>query len=113
MKTVGRAGQSFGGMIALLLARGAYAQGFTAPQNPGLPVTDLPTGLANIINTVLLLVGVIALGFIVWGGFKYIYARGDEREIESAKGTIVTAVIGIVVIGIAAAIINFVIGAVV
>jgi len=89
----------------------AHAQ-FTRPQNPGLPVTDLPTGLANIITTVLLLVGVIALGFIVWGGFKYIIAKGDEPEIEAAKLTITGGIIGIIVIGLALAIVRFVFQAV-
>lgn len=112
MRTIARTGRMLGGVIALLVACDAYAQGFTPPQNPGLPVTDLPTGLANIITTVLLLVGVIALGFIVWGGFKYIIAKGDEREIESAKLTITGGIIGIIVIGLALAIVRFVFQAV-
>ncbi len=84
------------------------AQGFVPPQNPGLPVDDLPAGIAGIIRVALLLVGVLALGFIVYGGFAYITSRGDERGVEAAKATITTAVTGIVIIGLAYAIVEFV-----
>lgn len=88
-------------------ARGAFAQ-FEPPPNPGLAVEDLPSGIAGIITTVLLLVGVVALGFLVYGGFKYITAQGDERQIDEAKKTISGAIIGIVVIGLALATVRFV-----
>lgn len=86
----------------------AQGQGFRPPPNPGLPVTDLPSGIAGIIRVALLLVGVLALGFVVYGGFVYITSRGDEREVESAKATITKAVTGIVVIGLAYALVEFV-----
>ena len=40
-------------------------------------------------------------------------AHGDSGQVDSAKEVIIYAVIGIVVIGIAAALVNFVVGAVV
>lgn len=84
---------------------------FTLPPNPGLPAGSLPSLIARIVQSALLLVGVIALGFIVYGGFRYIMSRGDEREVETAKNTITYAVIGIIVIGLAYAIVTFVVGA--
>ena len=78
-----------------------------------LNATPLPVLILFVINTALFLAAVVALGFIVWGGFKYMIARGDEREVETAKGILVGAIFGLVVIGIAAAIVNFVIGAVI
>lgn len=77
-----------------------------------LPGAPLPLLILWVINTVLVLAGVVALGFLVYGGFKYITARGDEQETTEAKQTITGAVIGLVVIGIAAAIVNFVISTV-
>ncbi len=115
MRTIARVGRGLGGTIALLLAHGAYAaqEGFfTAPPDLGLPAKDLPGAILFIINFVLVLVGVLALAFLVYGGFKYITSRGDETEVEGAKSIITNAIIGIVVIGIAAAIVNFVIQAV-
>lgn len=82
---------------------------FQLPDAPeGLPTGDLPSLIAQIIQTALILVGVLALGFIVYGGFRYIAARGDEREVETAKSIITYAVVGIVVIGLALALVQFV-----
>ena len=89
----------------------AHAQ-FKLPDPPkGLPTGALPSLIARIVQVALLLVGVIALAFIVYGGFRYIMSRGDEREVETAKNTITYAVIGIIVIGLAYAIVTFVVGA--
>lgn len=93
-----------------VVARGQFEPG--AAEEVGLPSTPLPLLISSIINTALILAGVVALGFLVYGGFRYITSRGDEGEVESAKDTITYAVVGLVVLGIAAAIINFVVRAV-
>jgi len=91
--------------------RPAFAQ-FKLPDKPeGLPGGELPALIAQIVQAGLLLVGVIALGFIVYGGFKYILSRGNESEVEAAKSTITYAVVGLLFIGAAYAIVSFVIGA--
>lgn len=74
---------------------------------------ELPETILGIINFVLILVGVLALAFLVYGGFRYIASRGEEAEVTVAKQIITNAVIGIVVIGIAAAIVNFVVDAII
>ena len=78
------------------------------PSKAGFPVTDLNTGIQGIIRASLALVGVLALGMVVYGGFKYIMAKGDERETEEAKMVITASVIGILIIGLAYAIVVFV-----
>lgn len=88
----------------------AQAQGFGyIPSNVDVSKTPLDELIFNIITYALILVGVIALGFLVYGGFLYITSHGDENQIDQAKKIITYAVIGIVVIGIAAALVNFVI----
>ena len=81
-------------------------------QGYAAPARDLPTSLLFIVNFILGLVGILALVFLVYGGFRYITSRGDDTEIEAAKGMIRSAIIGLVVIGIAAAVVNFFIGSV-
>ena len=99
--------------VTFLVPLFVHAQfGQQVVQGYGAPARDLPGTILFIINFVLVLVGVLALAFLVYGGFKYITSRGDETEVEGAKSIITNAIIGIVVIGIAAAIVNFVIGAV-
>lgn len=89
----------------------AHAQ-IGGPPNVGLPSTPLPQLIIQIVNFALILVGVLALGMIVYGGFLYITAGGDEKQVGKAKTILVYAIIGIIVIGVAAALVNFVIDAV-
>lgn len=44
------------------------------------------------------LIGVITLVAIIWGGFKYMTAFGDEKKTEAAKKIILGAIIGVVLI---------------
>ena len=76
------------------------------------PARDLAGTIRFIINFVLGLVGVLALAALVYGGFRYVTSLGNEDAIEAAKGAITNAIIGIIVIAIAAAVVNFFIGAV-
>lgn len=75
----------------------------------------LPGGLQNLIGKLiqaaLTLVGTAALAYLVYGGFLYITAAGDEKQISKAKTILTYAIIGIVVIGLSFAIVQFVIGA--
>lgn len=110
------------GVLGRLSRRGMFVMLAAAPMavsalDPvpcpqGTACDDLPIVILRIINYVLALVGVIALAFIIYGGFTYITSGGNEDRVESAKGMIVNAVIGVVVIGIAAALVNFVVRAV-
>ena len=72
---------------------------------------DLVGMIATIIKTGLTLVGAVALAMVVYGGFLYISAAGDESQIKKAKTVLIYAIIGIIVIGIAYALVAFVIGA--
>lgn len=47
------------------------------------------------------LAGAVLFIMLVVGGFKYLLGGGDQKKLESAKGTITNAVIGLVVIAVA------------
>lgn len=87
----------------------ASAQGLGKPPDVGLPTEELPALIIKIVNYSLVLVGVLALAMIVYGGFLYITAHGDTQQVEKGKTIIIFAVIGIVIIGLAAALVNFVV----
>ncbi|MDP4038446.1 MAG: hypothetical protein Q8P54_00545 [bacterium] len=76
--------------------------------------TGAPTSLLDqvktITNTLLLIVGIAAVIMLIIGGLRYIFSGGDKEAIDSAKNTILYAVIGIVVALLAFAIVNFVLG---
>ena len=64
--------------------------------------------VTNIFNTAYAFAGIVAVAFIVYGGVQYITANGDPGKITKAKRTILYAVIGLVVVLLAAAITFFV-----
>ncbi|HET6746691.1 MAG TPA: hypothetical protein VFH06_01140 [Candidatus Saccharimonadales bacterium] len=77
----------------------------------GLPTFIAKIGL-NIIEVMLQLVGYIAVGYIIAGGFKYLTSTGSPDDIVKARKTILNAVIGLIISIFSIAIVNIVAGAV-
>lgn len=70
-----------------------------------------PALIKNVINTILVVLGMIAVIMIIIGGIRYTTSNGDSGSTKSAKDTILYAVIGLVVAILAFAIVNFVVAA--
>lgn len=66
-----------------------------------------------IANTLLFLVGAIAVIMIIIGGLRYVTSGGDQAGVNSAKNTILYAIIGVIVAFAGYAIVNFVIDAII
>lgn len=62
----------------------------------------------SIINAALVLAGVVAVAYLIIGGYQYITSSGNAETAATAKGTIMNAIIGLVVIFAAYVIIDFV-----
>ncbi len=62
----------------------------------------------TITNTALYLIGAISVLMLIYGGIRYTTSMGDAKDVESAKNTIMYAIIGVVVALLAFAIVNFV-----
>lgn len=75
----------------------------------GLPNQDIRTTVAKIIRVALGLLGIVALGIILYAGYLYMTAGGNEDQIGTAKKWIRNGVIGLVIILSAYAIVSFVI----
>ena len=67
--------------------------------------------MTNIINTILIVLGMIAVIMIIIGGIRYTTSNGDSGQIASAKNTVLYAVVGLVIAIMAYAIVNFVLAA--
>lgn len=65
--------------------------------------------LATIFNTVYMVAGIVAVIVIIVGGIRYASSNGDASGVKSAKNTVLYAVVGLIVIIMAATITNFVI----
>jgi hypothetical protein len=62
----------------------------------------------KIINTLIFVIGAIAVVMIVIGGFRYTISGGDSGQVNGAKNTILYAVIGLVIALLSYGIVNFV-----
>lgn len=65
---------------------------------PGNPNDTFGGFLSYLIMLVLGLAGLIAVTMIIWSGFRYITARGDDKVVGDAKKTLLNAIIGLVII---------------
>ena len=86
-------------VIALPLVADAQFRSPTAPGTDPLPGQSTATEIIlRVIQILLAIAGLVAVIFLIVGGFRYITAGGNEETAESAKKTITNAIIGIVII---------------
>ncbi len=64
--------------------------------------------ITQIINVFSVIVGIIAVIMIIWGGLKYITSGGDSGNVTGAKNTILYALIGLIIVALAQFIVRFV-----
>jgi len=64
--------------------------------------------VGTVINIFSVVVGIVAVIMIIFGGFRYITSGGDSGNVSSAKNTIVFAVVGLVIVALAQIIVRFV-----
>jgi len=69
---------------------------------------DFNCVLRKIINIFSIIVGVIAVIMMVYGGFRYITSGGASERVTSAKNTILYAIIGLAIVALAQVIVRFV-----
>src|ERR1700722_9521082 len=54
-------------------------------------------GFQTAANTLIFVVGAVAVIFLIIGGLRYVISNGDSKNVTAAKDTILYAIIGIVV----------------
>ena len=64
--------------------------------------------LAKIINIISVIVGVVAVIMIIFGGFRYITSGGSPEKVTGAKNTILYGIIGLIIVALAQVIVRFV-----
>lgn len=83
--------------------------GWTSPTAPDNAPTDFETTIMNATNWILGFVTLIAVLMIIWGGFQYLTSAGSQDQARSAKDTIKFALMGLIVAGIAYAIVDVIV----
>jgi len=92
---------------------GGSSSGGDAASNTGNKLGAWITIIAlNIVGMLLYAVGYVSLGFIIFGGFKYMTSGDNSSGTVAARKTILNAVIGLVLSIMAVAIVKFIAGAV-
>jgi len=71
--------------------------------------TPLPKLIGKYINIFLSILGVLFVILIVYGGYSWMTAYGNEQKLTKAKDTIINAVIGLIIVLAAYTISSFVV----
>ncbi len=77
--------------------------------NPKLPVKQPEVVIGKIINIALGLLGVIFLCLIVYAGYLWMTASGNDDQLKKAKGILTNSIIGLIIVLMAYIISAFVI----
>ncbi len=91
-----------------------YLEGVTdkygqcTPQIQG--IADVWLIVAAIIDMLLRIAALAAIGFVVFGGIQYITSQGEPDKTARARSTIINSLIGLVIAVTATAIVTFVAG---
>ncbi|MFZ2804679.1 MAG: hypothetical protein WA001_05695 [Patescibacteria group bacterium] len=113
-------------IAVLALALPAFAQSTPAPATGGTSVTGqinaglstaaagygnpipLPQLIGSLIGVALTLLGVLLLCYLLYGGFTWMTAGGDESKVKKARALITNAIIGLVIVVAAYSIASFI-----
>jgi len=74
----------------------------------GLTSVDIRVAAIRVIRTVLGILGIIALGLLIYGGVVWMTSGGNPQKIELAKKILLNTLIGLIIILLAFAIVQYV-----
>ncbi|MBI5765919.1 hypothetical protein HZA71_01685 [Candidatus Falkowbacteria bacterium] len=98
--------------LFLILPTTTWAQnlnlGLESARGIGLGETPLKVIIARIVQIILGFLGILTVILIMYAGFIWMTAAGDERKIEKAKKILLDAIIGLIIILAAFIIVSFI-----
>ena len=103
-------------LLANSVSAGALSQGVSSFGQQVYGGTTVPLQIlaAQIIRALLGFLGIIFVAMIIYAGFMYMTSQGKEDVIKKAKNTLVTSIIGLIIIltsyAIATYVTNLIIG---
>ena len=77
--------------------------------NQGTNASNLNNDIVNIVNVIIGVLGIVAVAVIILGGITYMTSNGDAKKVQKGKDIILYGVIGLIIVILSAAIVNFVI----
>jgi hypothetical protein len=92
------------GVPAIIPTWYKYLEGTTTAQGCRINIDYQadPTGtivaiLLGVFDIMLFLAGILAVGFIIYGGFQYLISQGEPDKAKNARTTIVNALVGLAI----------------
>ncbi len=67
-------------------------------QNPLKNINSIPQLIGAVLKFVVNLLSIAGALYIIWSGFMFVKAQGNEKELEAAKKSFVNAIIGMAII---------------
>ncbi len=64
--------------------------------------------VSGLINAAFVIAVIVALGYLIYGGIRWIMSQGDKTKVENARNHVIAAVIGLVIVFMAYLIISVV-----
>jgi len=68
------------------------------PAGTALTLANIQTVIETVANFLIVIGVVIAVIFIIWGGLKYMMAKGDPTKAKAAKDSIIHGIIGAAIV---------------
>ncbi|MDH4330021.1 MAG: hypothetical protein OEV93_00510 [Candidatus Moranbacteria bacterium] len=84
-------------LLIPVVAFGQWDEGMGYAEDAGLPEGTIADILINVMEWLLSLVGVLGIISFAISGIMYLTAAGDEGRMETAKKTMIWAIIGVIV----------------
>lgn len=98
--------------VVFLLPAFSFAQqndyGLNYAANVGLSTEDIRVAVVRVIRNILGVLGIVALVIILYGGILWMTSQGNQQKIELAKKILLNAVIGLIIIMMAFAIVQWI-----
>lgn len=75
-------------------------------------INDVWLIVAAGIEILLRVAALVAIGFVIYGGIQYVTSQAQPDKTAKAQGTIINALVGLIIAILAAVIINFIAGSI-
>lgn len=69
--------------------------------------SGIPLILLAIVDDLLRIAGMVAVGFVIYGAIQYITSQGEPEKTAKAQGTILNALIGLAIALVAVTVVSF------
>ena len=79
-------------LTSLIVASPAFAQTATGG------VSQIQSFIQSIIQVMITIAGLVAVGFFIWGGFGYITSSGNPENLDKSKKTIIYSAFGLAIV---------------